>query len=189
MSRISRQGFSKRRYNMPKKSYDIDILSILSSLTLERFTVSDITKHLLESHETIFNKKKNATQFVYRNLKSLEKKGIIKALKNTNTQATIFCFPVQNQDTGDKKIAARDYEHNHQLIVERLQEKIRLYKAEMLTSVGETEAYSEWVAEMPELAHDVKSHYQHTRDQAKLMLGKVKGFERLLAQYKAQTQT
>lgn len=52
--------------------------------------------------------------------------------------------------------------------------------------MGETEAYSEWVQEMPEFADYVKPYYQHTREQAKLMLGKVKGFERLLAEFETQ---
>lgn len=56
----------------------------------------------------------------------------------------------------------------------------------MLTNMGETEAYSEWVQEMPEFADYVKPYYQHTREQAKLMLGKVKGFERLLAEFETQ---
>ena len=36
---------------------------------------------------------------------------------------------------------------------------------------------------MPTLEKDVEKYYQNTREQAQLMLGKIKGFERLLEQY------
>ena len=69
----------------------------------------------------------------------------------------------------------------------KLQEKILRYKTEMLTNLGETEAYSELAEEVPELANYVKSRYQYSREQAKMMLGKVKAFERLLSDYQANT--
>jgi hypothetical protein len=171
---------------MPKKQYDIDILTFIRSLSLDTFTVTDITRHLLEAHVSMFDKKKNATQFVYRHLKFLEKRGIIKTLATNNQKAIVFCWSVQGKDTNEVQRLPQLENKSHERIVNKLQEKIRLYKAEMLTNIGETEAYTEWVTEMPELAGDVKSHYQHTRDQAKVMLGKVKGFERLLAQYEAR---
>lgn len=171
---------------MPKKQYDIDIYTFLRSLTLETFTITDVTRHLLEIHVNMFDKKKNATQFVYRHLKLLEKKGIIKTQTINNQKAIVFCWsaPCEDINKGQKSIQTQS--NNDHGIINKLQEKIRLYKAEMLTNIGETEAYSEWVSEMPKFADDVKLHYQHSRDQAKLMLGKVKGFERLLAQYEAR---
>ncbi|WP_371192953.1 hypothetical protein [Glaciecola sp. SC05] len=171
---------------MPKKQYDIDILAFIRSLSLETFTVTDITRHLLEVYVKMFDKKKNATQFVYRHLKFLEKQGIIKTLTINNQKAIVFCWSVQGEDINDLQKRTHLENKSHESIINKLQEKIRLCKAEMLTNIGETEAYSEWVNEMPELVDDVKSHYQQTRDQAKVMLGKVKGFERLLAQYEAR---
>jgi len=171
---------------MPKKQYPIDITNFLRSLTLETFTVTDVTRHLLDIHAQMFDKKKNATQFVYRHLKLIEKQGLIKTLTTNNQKAIVFCWSTQREVVNPDQKLLQVQSNTHQGIINKLQEKIRLYKAEMLTNVGETEAYSEWVTEMPELADDVKSHYQHTRDQAKLMLGKVKGFERLLAQYEAR---
>ena len=171
---------------MPKKQYDIDILTFIRSLSLETFTVTDISRHLLEVHLKMFDKKKNATQFVYRHLKLLEKKGIIKTLTTNSQKAIVFCWAVQSEDTSKVQTLPQLVNEIHDRIISKLQEKIRLYRAEMLTNIGETEAYSEWVTEMPELADDVKSNYQHTREQAKVMLGKVKGFERLLAQYEAR---
>ena len=170
---------------MPKKQYDIDILNFLRSLSLKTFTVTDVTRYLLEAHTEMFDKKKNATQFVYRHLKLLEKQGVIKTHATNSSKAIIFSWSSKSEDTSEEQMLLQSKSNNHHSIVKKLQEKIRLYKAEMLTNVGEAEAYSEWAAEMPELAENVKSHYQHTRDEAKLMLGKVKGFERLLAEYEA----
>ncbi len=171
---------------MPKKQYDIDIYTFLQSLSLKAFTVTDVTRHLLEIHTKMFDKKKNATQFVYRHLKLLEKHGVIRTLTTNHHKAIVFGWSDQDKEIAKDQTQIHLKSSNHQTIIKKLQEKIRLYKAEMLTCIGETEAYSEWVAEMPELANDVKSHYQQTRDNAKLMLGKVKGFERLLAEYETR---
>jgi len=148
--------------------------------------VTDVTRRLLDVHMQMFDKKKNATQFVYRHLKLLENQGVIKTLATNNQKAIVFCWSTQPEGVNPDQKLLQTHSNIDQGIINKLQEKIRLYKAEMLTNVGETEAYSEWVTEMPELADDVKSHYQQTRDQAKIMLGKVKGFERLLAQYEAR---
>ncbi len=171
---------------MPKKQYDIDIQSFIRSTSLETFTVTDVTRHLLQIHATLFDKKKNATQFVYRHLKALERQGVIKTLTTNNQKAIVFSWSDYGKTTNEAQehppLESKSYEH----IISKLKEKIRSYKAEMLTNIGETEAYTEWVNEMPELADDIKSQYQQTREQTKVMLGKVKGFERLLAQYEAR---
>jgi len=171
---------------MPKKQYKIDIQSFIRSTSLETFTVTDVTRHLLQVYVTLFDKKKNATQFVYRHLKALERQGVIKTLTTNSQKAIVFGWSDQGKSINKAQkhppLESKSYEH----IISKLQEKIRLYKTEMLTNIGETEAYTEWVNEMPELADDIKSQYQHTREQAKVMLGKVKGFESLLAQYEAR---
>ena len=170
---------------MAKKQYDIDIYAFTRSLQLENFTVTDVTRHLLEIHDNQFKNKKNANQFVYRHLKSLEKERVISGRLAEGGKAIVYRWSSECDDVSTEQIQAPSHTLNatHHTIVKKLQEKIRRYKAEMLTNVGETEAYSEWLEEMPELEADVKLHYQNTRDQAKLMLGKVKGFERLLAEY------
>lgn len=168
---------------MAKKQYDIDIYNFIRSIELNEFTVSEVTRHLLEVHTKMFDKKKNAIQFVYRHLKLLEKQGIVTTQTEKGRKAIVYYWPAQSDGVEEDQILTRAQNTSRHAITKKLQEKIRQYKAEMLTNVGETEAYSEWVDEMPEFAEDVKSHYQHTRDQAKLLLGKVKGFERLLAEY------
>lgn len=171
---------------MAKKQYDIDIYTFIRSLQLEKFTITDVTRHLLEIHHKKFNNnKKNANQFVYRHFKTLEKEGVISGHLVKGGKAIVYRWSTQFDEVRTEQIQASSQTLNasHRTIVKKLQEKIRFYKTEMLTNVGETEAYSEWLDEMPELEADVKPHYQNTRDQAKLMLGKVKGFERLLAEY------
>lgn len=172
---------------MPKKQYDIDFYDFIESLGLHSFTVSDVARQLIERYSKEFDKKKNATQFVYRHLKQLSRQGVISAIRGESGKALVFHWCTEPK--GDSKLpplTEHDRNKDEDIIAAKLQEKIRHYKTEMLMSMGETEAYSEWVQEMPNFAEHVKPHYQNTREQAKLMLGKVKGFERLLAEYEAQ---
>lgn len=168
---------------MPKKQYNIDFYTFVSSLELHAFTVEDVTRHLLEAYSEEFDKKKNATQFVYRRLKQLIKEGVLFSTRNENSKAIIFRWCSESNESNQR---LKQLNKDNESIVSKLKEKIQRYKTEMLTNLGETEAYSEWIQEMPEFAEYVKPHYQNTREQAKLMLGKVKGFERLLADYEAR---
>lgn len=169
---------------MPKKQYSIDLYKFIKTLGLHSFTVSDVTKKLLERHAEEFKKKKNATQYVYRHLKHLSNEGIISAIRRKNGKAIIFHLKsdrVNNPELISHTVLSTN--RVNEAIVLKLKEKIGRYKTEMLISMGETEAYSEWLQEMPDLADEVKPHYQDTKEQAKLLLGRVKGFERLLADF------
>lgn len=172
---------------MPKKQYNIDFYDFIESLGLHSFTVNDVTRHLLKRYSKDFDKKKNAAQYVYRHLKRLSEDGKISAIHGQCGKAIIFRWCSESkEDSKLSQLTERDRNSTDDIIATKLQEKIRHYKNEMLMNMGETEAYSEWVKEMPDFAEHVKPHYQNTREQANLMLGKVKGFERLLAEYEAQ---
>lgn len=181
-------NFHYEKTKMPKKLYNLDLTEFISSLELNSFTISDVTRRLLEKYSEEFDKKKNATQFVYRHLKRLQQEGVLSALPGESGKPIIFLWSEGSKKDNKESDAYISQELNavDDVVVGKLKDKIRRYKMEMLTSMGETEAYSEWVQEMPEFTECVKPYYQYTREQAKLMLGKVKGFERLLAEYEAR---
>ncbi|CAI3932758.1 hypothetical protein MIT1002_00584 [Alteromonas macleodii] len=174
---------------MPKNLYNIDLYSFILSLDLKFFTVSEVTEKLLAIHSEEFTIKKNATQFTYRHLQKFVKEGTALVSKSESGKANVYRL-VQSE-IGDQKQEENSTlmaPHNEKdPIALKLQEKILRYKTEMLTNLGETEAYSELAEEVPELANYVKSRYQYSREQAKMMLGKVKAFERLLSDYQANT--
>tara|TARA_Y100001970_G_scaffold152213_1_gene186413 strand:+ start:13737 stop:14330 length:594 start_codon:yes stop_codon:yes gene_type:complete len=174
---------------MPKKLYSVDLYSFILSLDLKFFTVSEVTEKLLAIHSGEFTDKKNATQFTYRHLQNFVKEGTALVSKSESGKANVY--RLVESETSDQKqdeIPTLVVSHNEKdPIALKLQEKILRYKTEMLTNLGETEAYSELAEEVPELAEYVKSRYQYSREQAKMMLGKVKAFERLLSDYQANT--
>ncbi|MDY6976690.1 MAG: hypothetical protein SVW51_10770 [Pseudomonadota bacterium] len=174
---------------MPKNLYSIDLYRFILSLDLKFFTVSEVTEKLLAIHSEEFTNKKNATQFTYRHLQNFVKEGTALVSKSESGKANVY--HLVESETSDQKqdeIPTLVVSHNEKdPIALKLQEKILRYKTEMLTNLGETEAYSELAEEVPELAEYVKSRYQYSREQAKMMLGKVKAFERLLSDYQANT--
>ena len=87
---------------MPKKQYDIDFHEFIESLGLHSFTVTDVTRHLLETYSNEFDKKKNATQFVYRHLKRLSKEGVISATHGESGKAIVFRWCSESKE--DSKI-------------------------------------------------------------------------------------
>lgn len=172
---------------MPKKLYSIDLYSFILSLNSEFFTVSEVTNRLLAMYSEKFTNKKNATQFAYRYLQKFVKEGIVLVSKSESGKANVYRLMKGelNEQKQDESPTMRVTHHEKDPIALKLQEKILHYKTEMLTNLGETEAYSEFVEEVPEFAEYVRSHYQYSREQAKMMLGKVKAFERLLSEYQA----
>lgn len=174
---------------MPKKMYIIDIYSFILSLDLKFFTVSEVTEKLLAIHSEEFTNKKNATQFTYRHLQNFVKEGTALVSTPESGKANVYRLvesEISDQKQADVLTLGVPYNEKDPIAL-KLQEKILSYKTEMLTNLGETEAYSELVEEVPELAEYVKSRYQYSREQAKMMLGKVKAFERLLSDYQANT--
>lgn len=174
---------------MPKNLYNIDLYSFILSLDLKFFTVSEVTEKLLAIHSEEFTNKRNATQFTYRHLQNFVKEGTALVSKSESGQANVYrLVESETSDQKQEETPTLVVSHNEKdPIALKLQEKILRYKTEMLTNLGETEAYSELAEEVPELAEYVKSRYQYSREQAKMMLGKVKAFERLLSDYQANT--
>lgn len=174
---------------MPKKLYSIDLYGFILSLDLKFFTVSEVTEKLLAIHSGEFTNKKNATQFTYRHLQNFVNEGTALVSKSESGKANVYrLVESETSDQKQEETPTLVVSHNeNDPIALKLQEKILRYKTEMLTNLGETEAYSELAEEVPELAEYVKSRYQYSREQAKMMLGKVKAFERLLSDYQANT--
>lgn len=60
------------------------------------------------------------------------------------------------------------------------EEKLNIYKAELLLNIGEIEAYKEIYSELPDLVDEIQPLYNVARDKNSKILGKIKAIEGLL---------
>ena len=160
-----------------------DFSNVLKNLSVDQFTVDDLTKAYLNSPDTIHQSKKAARQFVYRNMQRMMDTGDLVRLPVTQgwPQYTLTeQFHSRNSplkiknETQSPAIEKPDSSHH-------LKERLNQYKLDMLTAMGEAEEYSAICLSLPELKDDVQPLYNESRDRCSKLLGRVKALESLLS--------
>lgn len=63
-----------------------------------------------------------------------------------------------------------------------LYSKLKRYKLELLTAIGESDEYEELYAELPSMGEELKARYRQSKDYSSKMLGKVRAIESLIEQ-------
>jgi hypothetical protein len=160
-----------------------DFCNVLKNLSVDQFTVDDLTKAYLNSSDTIHHSKKAARQFVYRNMQRMMDSGDLVRLSVTHgwPQYTLTeqfhsrnsLLKIKNE-TQSPAIEKPNSSH-------QLKERLNQYKLDMLTAMGEAEEYSAICLSLPELKDDVQPLYNESRDRCSKLLGRVKALESLLS--------
>lgn len=161
-----------------------DFCNVLKNLSVDQFTVDDLTKAYLNSPDTIHHSKKAARQFVYRNMQRLMESGDLIRLPVTHgwPQYTLTekfhskKSPVKIKNETQSSPAIEKPDSSQQL-----KERLNQYKLDMLTAMGETEEYGAICLSLPELKDDVQPLYNESRDRCSKLLGRVKALESLLS--------
>jgi hypothetical protein len=162
------------------KSVKFDFLTILKSLSIDQFTVDDLTKAYLGSPGSVHSSKKAARQFVYRNMQRLIASGDMDRLKVVNSWPVYMLteqFHKRNSSTKGRALETTPKADSSQHLKERLNQ----YKLEMLTAMGEAEEYGAIYVTLPHLKDDVQPLYNESRDRCSKLLGRVKALESLLS--------
>ena len=112
-------------------------------------------------------------QFINRNLVRLAKAGVVEIQDDdTNTAPRYMYRATQNARF---PVAPPD-----SLAI--LRKKLQQQRIELLTTLGETEAYDEVCSDLPELQVDVQHQYDEARDRSVKLLGRIRALETLIAQ-------
>ena len=175
---------------------DFDVHTFIKDTMPDQFTVTELTKAYFDSSQAHHTELKSARQYIYRQLQELVKRNVLVSTKGKDGRSTLYHFAICESDQ-DHSVVAKftmplhsAVEQNQTIqpneestIQSQLIEKIKLNKLELLTSMGETEAFLEWADTQPQLTDEVKSLYKASKDKTSKLLGKVSGYEKLLALY------
>lgn len=171
---------------MNKTRIDFDVHTFIKDTMPDQFTVTELTKAYFDSSQARHTELSSARQYIYRQLQDLAKRQILVSIKGKDRRSPLYQFasPDQCQTSVEQtQIIKHDEENSLQ---SQLIEKIKLNKLELLTSMGETEAFLEWANTQPALTDEVKSLYKASKDKTSKLLGKVSGYEKLLTLYQSR---
>lgn len=171
---------------MNNQRIDFDVQAFINNYSSTQFTITEVTNAYFQSSVCKHESMKSARQYFYRHLQDMVQSEKLIAISARNGKSRIYRI------AEDKKEAS--YEPNKLVndsvegtsVTAKLMERIRENKLALLTSMGETEAYREWADSAPQLSNDVKNLYKTSRDKTSKLLGKVAGYESLLALYQGQ---
>ena len=120
-----------------------------------------------------------------RNIKRLEGSGLVKVVGNPNEKPKRYKFtPAFNETYADviNKTAPNTKRTVHQTssFTNRMQEKLKTHKEELLVALGEMEEYDAICKEYPQKINSIQERFNHARDCYSKTLGRVKALESLV---------
>lgn len=173
---------------MPVKKVNFDVRSFIQALNFSSFSLSQLNKAYLKYDACAHSNAKASRQYLYRNIKALEKERFLSSVKKPGSKT--FVYHLINQTSTQPIEDFACYEETTlscAQICQSLREKLKRSKISLLTSIGETEAYKECVEEMPALQTELQPMYNEARDNTSKFLGKVNAYESLLTLYESNT--
>lgn len=171
---------------MNKQRIEFDVHAFIHQYPHQQFSVSDVTQAYFNSSLCKHKSLKSARQYFYRHLQHLLKTGTVSLTNALDGKSIIYELTNTKEKLGSDAHMPDATSPSRLSVRDRLIDKIKQTKSALLTSMGETEAYSEWANETPQLSDEVKDLYKSSRDKTSMLLGKVSGYESLLSLYQGR---
>ncbi|AZG36454.1 hypothetical protein [Shewanella psychromarinicola] len=161
------------------------VAQVIEARNFDNFTTSDVRSAFLVLKKDPKLEPSCVRRMIYAELLKLVRKGWLK--KNISkikgptrfSKTSIFdANYLQIKSISNESIAVTKTDVHHQ----KLLEKLVCYKAELLQSIGESEAYKEIYLDMPELVDEIQPKYHMARDNNTKLLGKIKAIEDIIRQ-------
>ena len=130
-------------------------------------------------------------EFGCRQLKRLVEKGLLvkekragqskHSYRKTNRFCTSVLYP-KGQLPSDHSQITRNESSCSDDASTFLYSKLKRYKLELLTAIGESDEYESLYTELPSMGDELRARYRQSKDYSSKMLGKVKAIESLIEQ-------
>jgi hypothetical protein len=174
---------------------DAELSTILSPAEFDNFTVLELRDAYVALPANVGMDKTKAQRIVYRQVYRLKNKGLLRradASKKRNIcyEKTELFFSTEilprssNEEIKPTAASKVETDKGRHLFVKNLVEKLRQYKLELLTSMGESDEYKALYSEYPHLKGQLQESYNTARDNCSKLLGRVKAIETLIEQQK-----
>jgi len=182
---------SVKKMPIARTQLDSDLHKILITSSFDDFTVLQ----LRDEYQILTNRKipdaSDARRYVYAHLKRLVQKGLL--VKEKRVGQSKFLYKKTNQfyesdfypkaqgayENAKKPISNSQCSNDASIF---LYSKLKRYKLELLTAIGESDEYESLYSELPSMGDELKARYRQSKDYSSKMLGKVKAIESLIEQ-------
>jgi hypothetical protein len=161
------------------------VAQVIEAGNFDNFTTSDVRSAFLALKKDPKLDPSDVRRMIYSELLKLVRKGWLKKsiskVKGQTRFSKTSLFDANNlqvKTISFESIAATKTDGHHQ----KLLEKLVCYKAELLQSIGESEAYKDIYLDMPELVDEIQPKYHMARDNNTKLLGKIKAIEDIIRQ-------
>jgi hypothetical protein len=161
------------------------VAQVIEARNFDNFTTSDVRSAFLVLKKDPTLEPSSVRRMIYAELIKLVRKGWLKKsiskVKGRTRFSKTSIFDVNNlqvKTISHELIDSAVTDEHHQ----KLLKKLVCYKAELLQSIGESEAYKEIYLDMPELVNEIQPKYHMARDNNTKLLGKIKAIEDIIKQ-------
>lgn len=177
------------------------LYSVLIEQDLNEFTVTELRDACLSHPACEEQDPIEVRRIGYTQVLRLLKLGLLEKLEADHPYQTRYRklptfhqVAFYNKTSGSPKLDSAQHEtftptSNSKEVAEhsKLSTKLQQYRAQLLTSIGESEEYQHLLAEFPEYQQVIQEKYEHARDESTRLLGKLKAVEELVAYEQANT--
>ena len=163
---------------------------LLVKKNLDEFTVMELREKFHQYGLSSANQKKDR-QFLYRQLFTLESKGLLKKEGINNSRAIRYSKTKLFFDTDiiPKTIDCPDISVIRQgksmPKIDELKSTLNQYQIKLVTSLGESEEYQRIIKEFPDIDDQIRKSYYDTRELSGKYLGKINALKKIIKRYQA----
>lgn len=159
----------------PSPRIEPTLLRVLTDREGTPFTRDELLESYRALQDEHGRKTRASWQFIDRNLLRLSKAGLLDIQDDCPDQVRRYLFGASKapppSTTARPKPATLGV----------LRKKLQQHRIELLTTIGETEAYDEVCSDLPELQADIQTQYNEARDRSVKLLGRIRALESLIA--------
>ncbi len=190
-SLVLHDPLSVKKMPITRIQLDTDLHKILITSSFDDFTVLQ----LRDEYQILTNSKipnaSDARRYVYAQLKRLVQKGLLVKEKRVGQSKYLYKKTNHFYESDLYPKEQRAYENAKKPINKSqcsddasifLYSKLKRYKLELLTAIGESDEYESLYSELPSMGDELKARYRQSKDYSSKMLGKVKAIESLIEQ-------
>ena len=169
------------------------LCTILKDKNFDHFTILQLRNSFLLKLKNKITKKE-ARLFVYQQILSLVKKGLLSKNETTNSRNTTYAkttlFFEANIISKESQPKQSLNKTDHNLLtnkeilsdepVNKIKSELKTHKVDLLSSIAESEEYIQLIKAFPTAKYHLQSQYHQSFEQSSKLLGKIKALKTLL---------
>lgn len=172
---------------MKNPRVDPDLLSLMISKQFESFDTLQLLEAFMRTSSPKAQNRKNARQFISRNVIKLEEAGFLALVDNAKGAKVRYRPTPTLISLAEGNLRKLEVPSNARVLkndcIDNLQEKLNKHKHKLLLTLGETEEYKDLCNELPQIKGEIQEHYNQARERCTKILGRIRALESIITHH------